>query len=282
MSRLTLDNKTQTTKDLCKVFQHFAPQEVEEGRWSPSAPTSRSSGKRDFCAVLTPASPEPWPFSEANSLLLDDSPLKAVYQPFNQLVIPEFDRQEYRDSVDGLLAAEDGFESAAQVDSILLGVIGVLDALKTVDNVPAWIRAGGLFPEAAGPARVADGTLKDEHLPSHPDSTHWFASPAHLKWWIARGKDALKAKDIKLEHGLTLRSPNQSSRKEHSNLNRNGPRSPQRRRSPDYHGNGESSHGSRAARGAAGIVGLAAISVGSRDDHHQEAETTRALRRMAI
>lgn len=50
MSWLTLDNKTQTTKDLRKVYEHFAPPEPDKDRWSPSLPAD--NGERDSSRLL--------------------------------------------------------------------------------------------------------------------------------------------------------------------------------------------------------------------------------------
>lgn len=222
------------------------------------------------------SAPPPAPYSELNSLLLDDSPLKAVYQPFNQLVIPEFDRQEHRDSIESLIAAQEGYETHCKVDSILLGVIGILEALRSVDNVPAWVRAGSLFPAAAGPARIAPikGALKDVHLPSHADYLHWYASPPHLDWWIARGRDALKSKGIPVQHGVNL--PPKTQPKAIAAASKHQPSAREVtpvENSKANHEHGESSTGAGTRAGAFGIAGLAAIS----KEENEKEDLTRAL-----
>jgi len=149
-------------------------------------------------------------------LLLDDSPLKAVYQPWNQLVLPEYDREAYQQSHRAV--DETRSNQGAECDEILLAVIGVLEATSSCENIPAWIRAGGLkkpdihlgadtssddpawFGAPDGPAAGVQPTLRD--LPTFETFTHWFKDEKLLKRWIEKGKEALKLYGIPLEHGL--------------------------------------------------------------------------------
>ena len=158
-------------------------------------------------------------------LLLDDSPLKAVYQPWNQLVLPEYDREAYQASHRAV--DENRPNNGAECDEILLAVIGVLEATSSCENIPAWIRAGGLkkpdihlgadtssddptwFGPPDGPAAGVKPTLKD--LPTFESFTHWFQDEKLSKRWIEKGKEALKLYGIPLEHGLGQPSPSARS-----------------------------------------------------------------------
>jgi hypothetical protein len=158
-------------------------------------------------------------------LLLDDSPLKAVYQPWNQLVLPEYDREVYQASHRAV--DENRPNNGAECDEILLAVIGVLEATSSCENIPAWIRAGGLkkpdihlgadtssddpawFGVPDGPAAGVKPTLED--LPTFESFTHWFQDEKLLKRWIEKGKEALTLYGIPLEHGLGQPSPSARS-----------------------------------------------------------------------
>lgn len=97
-----------------------------------------------------------------NTLLLDDSTDKAHLQPFNHILVPEFDAARAKVFVaackkDGieldttLLASEDrvhgqhdNSSSQDKVDDVLLQVVGVLEHARYQINVSSWIRFGGL------------------------------------------------------------------------------------------------------------------------------------------
>lgn len=185
----------QTTKDLRKITAHMLdPNET----W------------RDKLGYK----PNPDTFDEKSIVLLDDSPLKAVHQPWNQVVLPEYDKSEYMASKTA--ATSDDPTSDPDMDRYLLGVIGILDTLVTVENVPAWIRAGGLnHPYPSHSLWDEDGLWIDaystnvdlESLPSHESFEHWHKVPALLEQWIQRGKEALERKGIAIAHGLDLSIP---------------------------------------------------------------------------
>lgn len=96
------------------------------------------------------------PWGPHNTLLLDDSPEKARLQPYNHLLVPEFDgkrarvAEEYRAQLAG---EHDATGAAGQVgddeppegvDTVLLQAVGVLEHARYQKNVAAWIRTGGL------------------------------------------------------------------------------------------------------------------------------------------
>ncbi|KIR71475.1 hypothetical protein I310_04782 [Cryptococcus deuterogattii CA1014] len=161
------------------------------------------------------------PYSEKTIVLLDDSPLKAVFQPWNHIVIPEFDKALHRSSrlAAGLKSDhyndyDDGEASTSQIgqdpemDKILLAVIGILDQLRYVSNVPLWVRAGGLTFD------LDETNLHPpthESLPSHENYEHWFDNQEVYLRWVAKGEEALKRKGIEVRHGLDI-SPYSPSR----------------------------------------------------------------------
>jgi hypothetical protein len=193
-----LGNKVQTFKDLRKVAEHFQPTVAD--------PNSEPEGV-DRSSTYS--------FDESNIILLDDSPLKAIFQPWNQIVIPEFERTAFQSSREAALRLQAKPEATHDgMDEILLAVIGILEDLRGVNNVPAWVRAGGLTllnspsprigassaQEPASTTVDAEPTL--ESLPSHETFDHWFADPNVLRHWIDRGKAALTRKGINLDIGL--------------------------------------------------------------------------------
>ncbi|ODO09300.1 hypothetical protein I350_02900 [Cryptococcus amylolentus CBS 6273] len=159
---------------------------------------------------------QPLSFSQKTTVLLDDSPLKAVLQPWSQIVIPEFDEQV---NLTSRLAAginpksgatpdqETAGESQEEMDEVLLAVIGILDELRYVSNVPFWVRSGGL-DLALNVDGVEEPTV--ETLPSHETFEHWYKDKELHAKWVEKGKEALKRKGIEVRHGLVgnaARSP---------------------------------------------------------------------------
>ncbi|KAK8861347.1 hypothetical protein IAR55_002166 [Kwoniella newhampshirensis] len=149
--------KVQTTKDLNKVIEHLQDPSIT------AAPFLRE-------------------LDERTAVLLDDSPLKAVMQPWNQIVIPEYDKQEHKDSTQAAnsVTTEDTDDlGMSGMDRTLLAVIGILDELKTVNNVPAWIRGGGLTSEFNYKSNDESPEVKD--LPSQQSYAHWYDNPTDLR-----------------------------------------------------------------------------------------------------
>ncbi|CAE6481913.1 unnamed protein product [Rhizoctonia solani] len=125
-------------------------------------------------------------YSALNSLLLDDSALKAHLQPYNHLTLPEYTADlrtrdvRRRNAVDALAGSrpvdEDHMDSAgkeadneqqsnhnqvykhlraAPYDKSLLAVIGVLDAVRYESSLVGWMKAGGMRPSEGEMGRVA-------------------------------------------------------------------------------------------------------------------------------
>ncbi|KAK7033386.1 FCP1-like proteiny domain-containing protein [Favolaschia claudopus] len=87
-------------------------------------------------------------------------------------------------------------------DPTLLAVIGVLSHVRSVGNVAAWIRSGGLASvvedaDESLPARIStDQANEDKRRESidvlSSDPSQWFASRRVLVAWAARGRAALE------------------------------------------------------------------------------------------
>ncbi|OCF45029.1 hypothetical protein I317_01080 [Kwoniella heveanensis CBS 569] len=211
--------KVQTTKDLRKVLDHL----------------------QSFRSSASDSVPH---FDEKTIMLLDDSPLKAVHQPFNQLVIPEFGHKEHIDSKKAVMALESAangdISASGSLDQTLLAVVGVLDELREVSNVPAWMRAGGLRLD-----EMMDEDVTLETLPSHADFSHWYQDPTILRHWVEAGRSALQRRGIEIRHGIEADSnvvPSQGSSPSRPQMRsplwkREASYSPSRPTSPTYRQN---------------------------------------------
>lgn len=97
---------------------------------------------------------EPLTYSALNTILVDDSLVKAHLQPHNHICLPDYDatlreldvEQSLTDSGDGdALSKEDAqIGISSRYDLSLVAVMGVLDELANQDSVCSWISSGGL------------------------------------------------------------------------------------------------------------------------------------------
>ncbi|KAI0086807.1 hypothetical protein BDY19DRAFT_894235 [Irpex rosettiformis] len=185
----------------------------------------------------SPRRPRPHPdtvHSAFTTLLLDDSPRKAELQPYNHVCIPEYSGEMRANDLEvlrtekiladsnqdvtdtspefddfsaeapaksedptlqqALLEAQSEHENKAY-DETLLAVIGVLDEIKSQRNVAAWIRSGGLL-RTYGTSRSSANVTVDTVI------SMWFERPETVQSWVEKGKKALKALRIPVEHGI--------------------------------------------------------------------------------
>ncbi|KAK1920903.1 hypothetical protein DB88DRAFT_112611 [Papiliotrema laurentii] len=178
------NRKVQTFKDLRKVLTHLA---------EPDTGSSRP----------------PRVFDEKRVFLLDDSPLKAVNQPWNQLVVPEYGIKEFQASKEAI-RLDDPLAEGSGMDRALLAVIGILEELRTVGNIPAWVRGGGLMANQkddidSAVSRLSvdrDTEVTMEDLPSHESFQHWHTVPSIFQYWVEKGMKALESRGIEVDHGL--------------------------------------------------------------------------------
>jgi hypothetical protein len=85
------------------------------------------------------------------------------------------------------------------LDNILLSVVGILEAMRGVSNVPAWVRSGGI-QNPTGSAADTSVEVTLDMLPSHSSFTTWFDNPETHAYWAQKGKEALQRKGIPLRH----------------------------------------------------------------------------------
>ena len=149
-------------------------------------------------------------FSEKDTILLDDSALKAHMQPYNHLIVPEYNAKMRRADLAVLDQIErDGHPGNAKagssvevrvdepcVDRTLLAVVGILDEIAMQDNVCSWIRAGGLLlgsstatnmePEAVAVSQRSSGAFGIQAIVSWPLNVQFILNdPAptyHQRW----------------------------------------------------------------------------------------------------
>ncbi|KAG8722602.1 hypothetical protein FRC09_006001 [Ceratobasidium sp. 395] len=188
-----LKTKIYTSTQLTPVSN--TPDASEEGQdrttyWSvpevqPDDPIPGLTGANSAVIAPTP----PGVYSALNTLLLDDSPLKAHLQSYNNLTLPEYtadlrtrdvrrrdaleevakstvedvadknieNGNAEQSSLDAESSKQQHFKTlrAAPFDKTLLAVIGVLSAVRHESSIVGWMRAGGMRPSLEEMARVS-------------------------------------------------------------------------------------------------------------------------------
>lgn len=237
-------------------------------------------------------------------MLLDDSPLKGVYQPWSQIVITEYDKPEFQDSKDAIMrlaertakslkvsetepeveAAEAKEATPAQesstasavdpthepgLDTTLLAVIGILESMRNVKNVPAFVRGGGILTPSAELA-IESSEVSASTLPSHATFAHWFSNAETLEYWTQKGRAALERRGIPLEHGMRF-----SASGEFYPLGEDAPlNEEQEKGGPKDSGKGKLLQGKKAA---AAYRHLQAVAEGNMVSEHQRSAVWAAL-----
>lgn len=132
--------KVQVYKKLSKVWR-----QADTGKWHPLHSRTRSARNNDFHTQR---------FGQHNTLLIDDSVLKASSEPHNLVRVEEFE----------------GRPDQMQTD-VLRQVVAYLEEAKWMENVSAWNRAGNAFvaddprwqwyswPEGTRPETIPDGVV---------------------------------------------------------------------------------------------------------------------------
>lgn len=150
---------------------------------------------------------EPFGFTEETTVLLDDSPLKAMHQPWSQIIIPEYDRPEH-DAAHSAAAALKRQKSQADgssergMDNVLLGVIGILEAMRNVASVPAWVRSGHINDPLHLDETPKSAAITMADLPTHESFVPWFKGTSIHTYWVKRGVEALARRGIPVKHGI--------------------------------------------------------------------------------
>ncbi|KAJ7762036.1 hypothetical protein DFH07DRAFT_883431 [Mycena maculata] len=203
-------------------------------------PKSSAPASQSLDVPPSDSAPPPLTYAHGphSTLLVDDSPLKARLQPWNHLCVAEYDAPaRARDRAAAHLPpdAEPSHdpaphstggkagnpltaelaalaqESAAAADGLdantgepyeptLLAVVGVLAHVRTVGNVAAWVRGGGLAADPIGAAAPLSAPEAEPGLAADP--AQWFASRRLLTAWAARGRAALTELGIDAAPGV--------------------------------------------------------------------------------
>ncbi|KAI4526281.1 hypothetical protein K525DRAFT_250449 [Schizophyllum commune Loenen D] len=200
LSQAEYYSKTQTTKDLEKVWQAMR----------------RHSGK--------------------TTVLVDDSVLKAHMQPFNHLCLPEYTletrdadiaaiarakhtktkssttRAVTKDALDDLAASMQAATISGQqqvdaagrdgripagVDGALLAVVGIISRLKDVRDAAAWIEEGNIMR----PAGLRADKGKSADTVDHGQAM-WFQNKEIVQAWAQEGVRVLDEMGITVAHGI--------------------------------------------------------------------------------
>ncbi|QRV95671.1 NLI interacting factor-like phosphatase [Ceratobasidium sp. AG-Ba] len=208
-TRIKMHNSNQLMESLIKTEPSAEENQDRTSYWAlpevrPEDPIPGLAGDGEKPAVVQESSGL---YSALNTLLLDDSPLKAHLQPYNNLTLPEYTTDlrirdvKRRDALQELNKGQadngepegekmdEGADErhspeskrgkahyfkimrAAPFDKTLIAVIGVLHAARHESSIVGWMRAGGMRPDAQEVARVA-GLFEDEQKGhDFPDET---------------------------------------------------------------------------------------------------------------
>jgi hypothetical protein len=193
--------KTQTTKDLYKVWSQLPPVSGHDDMATEEKSTP-SNGSVSETNLLR--------HSAMTTLLLDDSPQKAHLQPWNHVCLREYDAATRNQDLKALLDTGQKMETGhvdgrtsvdepqtdetsssivpprttesarptAQFqdsfDPTLLAIIGILEAIKHESNVAGWIRAHGLWVE--GHPDTLTNHIPQQMNKTESHSTHPYVS----------------------------------------------------------------------------------------------------------
>ncbi|KAG6834389.1 hypothetical protein H0H93_009958 [Arthromyces matolae] len=123
-----------------------------------------------------------------STLLMDDSADKAKLQPYNHLIVPEYQESIRNVDLEVLRCESKVGRANEDYDDTLLCVIGILEAVKQQQNVANWIRKGGLVLE-----ETQDTPFRDSN------TQNWWQIPEIKKHWRQEGLLVLDKLQIQLQ-----------------------------------------------------------------------------------
>jgi hypothetical protein len=139
--------------------------------------------------------------SAQTTLLLDDSVDKAQLQSSNHICVSKYtaeirskDEKEYKSS----LAAN--LEPVLD-NEMLIAVVGILETMRTEENISAWLESGGLKPHHASESLALEERMDSLSLENNAE-TIWFEDQNVLSHWIERGRAILNNLQISVDHGM--------------------------------------------------------------------------------
>ena len=159
----TIDNKTLTVKDLRRPWKFL---------------------------------PKPYDHSGGTTLLLDDSVDKAQFQPYNHICLTGYTAARRQLDVQTrrrLLRNFSGDPTDPSYDSMLLAIVGVIEAARKQPDVAHWLATGGL--------RNVDVQTREL---INESTGLWFDDPDVLQYWIHQGQQTLRRLDIPLIPGVVI------------------------------------------------------------------------------
>ncbi|KDQ06816.1 hypothetical protein BOTBODRAFT_60394 [Botryobasidium botryosum FD-172 SS1] len=124
-----------------------------------------------------PQPPPPQPeYSSLNTILLDDSAIKAHLQPYNHVIVRDYDNEN-----DGPIKDFREDLGDKSLDYMLIAVIGVLDEVTKQSSVCGWCYADGLW---AG-LEPQTTPLEDER------PLLWYEHEPTYEHWVQKGKEVI-------------------------------------------------------------------------------------------
>jgi hypothetical protein len=140
--------------------------------------------------------------SAQTTLLLDDSVDKAQLQSGNHICVSKYtaeirskDDKEYKSSLVS--------KSEPVLDNeMLIAVVGILETMRTEENVSVWLESGGLRLHDVSEILALKERMDSLSLENKVD-TVWFDDQSVLSHWIERGRGVLNDLQISVDHGMT-------------------------------------------------------------------------------
>jgi len=126
---------------------------------------------------LTPPLPPQPEYSSLNTILLDDSVVKAHLQPHNHIVIREYDGENVKA---GIKYFREG-PSDDTLDYMLIAVIGVLDEVTKQSSICGWTSASGLWA----------GFEPENMSPKGKRPLVWYEHKPTYQRWVEKGESVL-------------------------------------------------------------------------------------------
>jgi hypothetical protein len=146
--------------------------------------------------------------SAQTTLLLDDSVDKAQLQSYNHICVSKYtaeirskDEKEYKSSLGSKL------EPVLDTE-MLIAVVGILETMRSEENVSAWLGCGGLRRHDinASTNEISEDLALQKRMDSlsleDKVNTIWFDDPSVLSHWIERGRAILNDLQIPIDHGM--------------------------------------------------------------------------------
>lgn len=153
--------------------------------------------------------PEPYSHSRRTTLLLDDSVDKAQQQPNNHICLTEYTAARRKlDCQTRLRVLQHSTMDIADpsYDSILLAMVGIIEAARNQPDVAKWLATGGLrkIDTQHNPISEYNATKGNQSTPLNDVSGLWFDDPDVLRFWTRRGQETLSKLDIPIIPGVVL------------------------------------------------------------------------------